>query len=49
MENKHAKLVKEFSKNKHGGNLVVLSIEDKYMNYQKELIELLVTKTSKYF
>ena len=49
MENKHARLVKEFSKNKHGGKIVILSIEDKYTYYQKELIELLIKKTAKYF
>lgn len=49
MENKHSKLVKEFSANKHGGKIIVLSIEDKYTYYQKELIELLIQKTERYF
>lgn len=49
MESKHAKSVKTHSGGKYGGNLVILSIEDKYTYYQKELIEILVTKTLKYF
>ena len=49
MENKHAKHIKEFSANKHASKIIVLSIEDKYTYYQKELIEILIQKTERYF
>jgi predicted protein tyrosine phosphatase len=49
MENLHSKLIKEFTSNKLGNKIRVLSIEDKYNYFQPELIELLIQKTEKYF
>lgn len=49
MENKHLKQINEVTSNKYRSKIVVLSIEDKYNYYQKELIKILIEKTSKYF
>jgi predicted protein tyrosine phosphatase len=49
MKNKHSKLIKENTSNKYGKKVIVLAIEDRYKYYQKELIDLLVAKTEKYF
>ena len=48
MENKHAKLVKQHSSLKPGNKIIVLGVEDVYTYYQKELIAVLVLKTSGY-
>ena len=49
MENNHSKLIKEFTSNKLVNKIVILSIEDKYNYFQKELIDILILKASKYF
>jgi predicted protein tyrosine phosphatase len=49
MENNHSKLIKEFTSNKIGAKIVILNIEDKYKYFQPELIEILKSKTEKYF
>lgn len=48
MENKHAKLIRQYSANQYSKKMVILSIEDKYNYYQKELLELLIRKTEKH-
>ena len=48
MENSHSKLIKEFTSNKYGNKIIVLSIEDKYNYFQPELIEILLQKIGKY-
>ena len=49
MENNHSNLIKEFTSNKLTNKIVILSIEDKYNYFQKELIDILIVKASKYF
>ena len=49
MENKHLKLINENSVYKYASKIILLSIEDKYKYYQKELIKIMVEKTEKYF
>lgn len=49
MENSHAKLIKEFTSDKFGAKIIVLSVEDKYKYYQPELVQTLIQKTVKYF
>lgn len=49
MERKHAKLVKQYSPLKTGSKMIILGIADVYTYYQKELIAVLVNKTSGYF
>jgi predicted protein tyrosine phosphatase len=48
MESRHAKLIKEATSNKFAKKLIVLSIEDKYKYFQRELIEILIRKTESY-
>lgn len=47
MENKHLKAILELG-SQYAKKVVVLSIEDKYKYYQKELIEILIQKTLKH-
>jgi len=49
MENKHLIQICKFTSNKYKSKIIVLSIEDKYNYYQKELIQILIEKTTKYF
>ena len=49
MENKHSKFIKDTFENNFQDKIIVLKIDDKYKYYQKELIELLLTKNEKYF
>ncbi len=49
MESNHSKFIKEFTTNKIGTKIVVLNIEDRYKYFQPELIEILKSKTEKYF
>ena len=49
MEQKHLRIINENTENKYIDKIVLLSIEDKYKYYQKELIEILIDKTKKYF
>lgn len=49
MENNHSKLIKEFTSTKLANKIVILSIEDKFSYFQKELIDILIVKASKYF
>jgi predicted protein tyrosine phosphatase len=49
MERKHRDLIKQHATSKYGNKIVVLGIEDIYKYYQKELIDILVEKTAKYF
>ena len=49
MENRHAKIIKDTTSTKYRSKIVILSIEDRYKYYQKELIALLEVKTTGYF
>jgi predicted protein tyrosine phosphatase len=49
MEEKHKHLILKHTLNKYDNKIHILSIEDKYQYYQKELIEILIEKVGKYF
>lgn len=49
MENKHAQLIKQNTANKYRNKIIVLGIEDIYKYYQKELIEILISKINHHF
>lgn len=49
MEQKHIKLINQNTNRKYNSKIVLLSIEDKYKYYQKELLEILIEKTKVYF
>lgn len=49
MENKHSKFITEKMANKYRSKIIVLSIEDRYKYYQRELIYILTSKTSQFF
>ena len=48
MENKHRELIKQHTSNKFGNKIIVLGIQDIYKYYQKELIDIMVEKATKY-
>lgn len=49
MEKKHLDAIKSYKSGKYRIKIKVLSIQDIYQYYQKELIDILVDKTEKYF
>ena len=49
MGKKHLEAIKNNTSGKYGNKIILLSIQDIYKYYQKELIDILIIKTEKYF
>lgn len=48
MEKKHLEAIKNHTSGKYGSKIIILSIQDIYQYFQKELIDKLIEKTSKH-